>query len=1009
MNLLTPTGATWPQERGHHLIVGPPQSGKTTAAAAAFVDHVTRRGPSRAVFLTPTRQRAAELQNRIARAFGGTTGQLLVRTPASLAFGLLRQAAVLRGDPPPTLITGPEQDHILAELIAGHLEDGIGPEWPAEITPEVLSMRAFRDELRDLLMRAAEAGLDGEGLTALGVREDRPEWVAAGQILSEYTAITVLGEVTPDRGARYDAAAIVDRAAREVAANPRVAAFDAIVHDDYQDATLATSRLLGALAMQGANLLLTSNPDTAVQGFRGALPALTRTATLPEGSQDGAFGARVHTLTEVSMRPGLWRSIVHLTDDLPALVASERRLPRMFEGPEPAGEPVEAHVLTSPPAEAAHIARRLRELRIVHGWAWSDMAVIVRGHQQLQRLRRALTTAGVPVRVSGAELPLREEPVVRALLTCLAIVTRAGGPTTAEVTALLMSPFGGIDALALRRLRRTLRQHDPTRSSGDLLVDALAEEPLREAAGNHPGLHRVARMLTAGRAAVEDSASVEEVLWQIWDAAGLATTWQERALTPGPGAARADADLDAAVALFTVAEQFTTRRAGADPRAFIDHLDSQDFPADTLAARADRVDAVAVHTAASAAGEHWPIVIVAGIQEDAWPDLRIRDTLLGANALADLMTSDHRGTSGLQARREILADERRMFFAACSRATHLLIATAVLDTDARPSMFFDALRDGPLQVTHVPPPLDLRGLVGTLRAQVVRSDALAPRAQQLLARLDRSGVAFASEAVWNPSWTGQGGIDEGQKPVLYPSAIEQALTCPLQWFLTNNGGRRAQTRAQNLGNLIHEIARDHPRGTHEDLRAELDARWHTLELPENHLGRAARERAEQMIRALGQYIDSHEAPAQTEVSFDVDVGPVILRGQVDRVEHRHSGPHVVDLKTGATRPQKGEEDHHPQLGAYQLAAAHGAFGGELPEGHSAGASLVFLGINKNVTVREQAPLQEVEPWALAMVEEAAAVVTADEFPARPGRWCEHCPVRSSCPVMAEGTRIGEET
>src|SRR5699024_11706898 len=56
--------------------------------------------------------------------FGGTTGQLLVRTPASLAFGLLRQGASSRGEPTPTLITGPEQDQILAELIAGHLADG---------------------------------------------------------------------------------------------------------------------------------------------------------------------------------------------------------------------------------------------------------------------------------------------------------------------------------------------------------------------------------------------------------------------------------------------------------------------------------------------------------------------------------------------------------------------------------------------------------------------------------------------------------------------------------------------------------------------------------------------------------------------------------------------------------------------------------------------------------------------------------------------------------------------
>src|SRR5699024_9364819 len=298
-----PSEAAWPPGSAHHLVIGAPQSGKTTLAVNAFVDHVRSHGPRRAVFLTPTRQRAAALQNVIAHKFGGTTGQLLVRTPASLAFGLLRQGASSRGEPTPTLITGPEQDQILAELIAGHLTDGVDPGWPAEITPQVLSMRAFRDELRDLLMRAAEAGLDGPALTAVGQLHRRPEWVAAGRLLTEYTAVTVLGEITPDRGARYDAATILDRAVAQIASTPQLSTFKALVHDDYQDATLATSRLLGALARGGAQLLLASNPDTGVQGFRGGLPALRPTATRPDGSQAGAFGAQMPVRTGAQMVP----------------------------------------------------------------------------------------------------------------------------------------------------------------------------------------------------------------------------------------------------------------------------------------------------------------------------------------------------------------------------------------------------------------------------------------------------------------------------------------------------------------------------------------------------------------------------------------------------------------------------------------------------------------------------------------------------------------------------------
>ena len=57
---------------------------------------------------------------------------------------------------------------------------------------------------------------------------------------------------------------------------------------------------------------------------------------------------------------------------------------------------------------------------------------------------------------------------------------------------------------------------------------------------------------------------------------------------------------------------------------------SQDLPADTLAARARR-EAVAVLTPAGAAGREWDLVVVAGVQDGVWPDLRLRDSVLGAH------------------------------------------------------------------------------------------------------------------------------------------------------------------------------------------------------------------------------------------------------------------------------------------------------------------------------------------------------------------------------------------
>src|SRR5699024_9240656 len=145
-------------------------------------------------------------------------------------------------------------------------------------------------------------------------------------------------------------------------------------------------------------------------------------------SQDGAFGAEVTMLTEVRIRRGLWEPVSRLAEDLPPLIGTTRRSPRLLEGPEPAGAPLETILLPSRAGEAAFVARRLREARVLEGRDWAEMAVIVRGHHQLSSLRRSLTAAGVPVKVSGAEVPLREEPVVKALLTCLEVAADPAGP-----------------------------------------------------------------------------------------------------------------------------------------------------------------------------------------------------------------------------------------------------------------------------------------------------------------------------------------------------------------------------------------------------------------------------------------------------------------------------------------------------------------------------------------------------------------------------------------------------
>ncbi|RYV52278.1 ATP-dependent helicase, partial [Pengzhenrongella frigida] len=504
------------------LVLGAPGTGKTTTVIESVAAAIEALGlvPADVLVIAATRRAAADLRDRLSVRIQRTAGQPMVRTAASAAFAVLRARASRLGEPPPTLISGPEQDLLLGELLAGHAAgDGVPLDWPATVPPDVLGLRTFRDELRDLLMRAAERGLTPADLAALGERAGRPEWVAAAQLYREYLDVTLLRQTTPDSGARFDPAVVVDEAAEALAAwEDEVPGVDRprwrlVVVDDHQESTAATARLLHVLAQDGARLALFADPDCAVQTFRGAAPALVGRATV-DGVGLGELGADQLVLGTTWRQDAELRAVTAaVTQEIGSVGAVRHRRPQ--PRPERAGEREVASaaasvaapsgaavgVAASPSAaasvavlpsaaasvallpsaaqEAAYVAHALRTAHLERGVDWGQMAVIARSGGQVAGLRRALASASVPVAVLGSDLPLREEPAVRPLLLALRCALGPADLDAETAVGLLTSPFGGTDAVGLRRLRRALRAEELAggggRASDALLVDALAD------------------------------------------------------------------------------------------------------------------------------------------------------------------------------------------------------------------------------------------------------------------------------------------------------------------------------------------------------------------------------------------------------------------------------------------------------------------------------------------------------------------------------------------------------
>lgn len=105
---------------GPALVIGPPGSGKTTvvaAAAALELDARAADGPQPLVF-TFARRSASDLRNRVARAMNRTVSPPWVTTMHAFCLWLLRLAAE-PGQPEPRLLTAPEQEFRVRELLGG--------------------------------------------------------------------------------------------------------------------------------------------------------------------------------------------------------------------------------------------------------------------------------------------------------------------------------------------------------------------------------------------------------------------------------------------------------------------------------------------------------------------------------------------------------------------------------------------------------------------------------------------------------------------------------------------------------------------------------------------------------------------------------------------------------------------------------------------------------------------------------------------------------------------------
>lgn len=1033
--LLVATTAT-----GAQLVLGPAGSGKSTVLVEAFAMRLARGEAAESMLGIAATQSAARRWRATLTARIRSAAPVIT-TLHSYALQQVEGEAARRLTDPPRLLSNSDQVAIIGDVVRG-----MPGAWPT-LFADAVTTRSFAERVRDFITRAALAGWTPDKLAAAS--RGPQVWPVLAEVWREYRRVLALA------GA-IDYAELLMRAT-DLLSHASDATLRCIAVDGYHEFDVQQIRLLQAMRPPTCRLLAAADPDQSIDRFRGAatdaparfaydFPDAGSVVVLTGGYR---FGGRAEDVRATLAAPLPMAG-------LPAAAVRQHRQSR------PDGPTCSVDLLSydNPFAEAAGIAALIR--RFAGATApehqrprWSEAAVLVRTAGQADVLEQALIGAGVPVHRADAGRRLVDEPVVGLLVTGLEFAAALAGlqvaePEHARLVDMLVSGMGGADAQQLRRLLLRLRHQEaasasrlglPPPGSRELLVralrdpDALAGIETRKypAAVALLGLQR---RLTAAADIIGRGGDAGEALWVLWSdqptgPGSWARNLRAAALAGGAAAAAADRDLDAAMALFAEAGRSQARGGGQQVLDFLGALPGLHTSGDRLAATESGANAVSLLTAHRAKERQWPMVVVAGVQEGVWPSDAGGLGLLGEELLDDTQTT------AVAARETHVADERRLFLLACTRASsHLVVTcTAAGERDpagAQPSRFIADLGQ-PLR--PAPPPGGPRPghasvVVDLRRAAAAAEPSVAQAALSRLAALaeDPAFPLAAPSAWWSLGAPTRGPLPlaEPEQPVaLTVTGLTELTACPWRWYVTRmlHAGRSSELAA-GIGRLVHRV---HEAWANTEIERELQAAeeivdqvWAVLPFEAGWQSqRRRREVMDSLLRLLSWQQVNADRIAFAERSFEVDIllgsgQTVRLRGKADLgVSHADGSLAVLDVKTAKSAPTRAEVQRHIQLAGYQAAVAHGALA---DSASPAGAGLLMASVAESSAgsgprVLWQEPLDIRDPdsgtWFAEALATAVDRVRSERFPAIESPGCRSCPVTALCPAKSPMQEVGE--
>ena len=399
--------------------------------------------------------------------------------------------------------------------------------------------------------------------------------------------------------------------------------FQYIMVDEYQDTNKIQYELIHLLAAKYENICVVGDDDQSIYEWRGA------------DVQNILSFEKDHENAKIIKLEENYRStkkILHLAN---AVIANnETRKEKALWTQNEEGEPIVYYEADDDRDEGHFIVRQIKDIMNKSNYSYGDFAVLIRTSSQFRSLEEVFLKNGVPYRIYGG-IKFFQRKEIKDILAYLSVL--ANPNDSVNMKRIINIPKRGIGEQTWNKILDFKMEHQPLS-----LVDVLTAPELKTSAKVKNALKSFSEFIENGRVVASEQ-EMEPLLNYVIKESGYVNYLYES----DPVAA--DLTMDNIEEFLSIAKEFDLREMDYEDRNLSGFLEEIALYTD-LDQSAEGLDSVSLMTMHSSKGLEFPVVFVAGFEENLFPHIRAKEE------------------KGLE-------EERRLCYVAFTRAEDMLFIT----------------------------------------------------------------------------------------------------------------------------------------------------------------------------------------------------------------------------------------------------------------------------------------------------------------------------------------------